>query len=104
MQNSGLGNCINAITSLVNFYKVQVVFIISHRGSKGEKIDAQKPLGKITKKLLKLTGIKCFEIRNTNELDILGREISAMSTDGKSKAFLFPFSYWIKKKQYNPLI
>src|ERR1700744_1208530 len=30
MQNSGFGNCANAILSLLNYYKIPVVFIVSH--------------------------------------------------------------------------
>ncbi len=51
MQNSGLGNSINAIKSLLELYKIPIVFIMSHRGAEGEKIIAQIPMGQVTIKL-----------------------------------------------------
>ena len=38
MQNSGLGNSINALKSLMELYKFPLVIIISHRGTEGETI------------------------------------------------------------------
>ena len=35
MQNSGLGNSVNAIKSLLQLYKIPVIFIMSHRGAEG---------------------------------------------------------------------
>ncbi len=57
MQNSGIGNCINAICSLLNYYNIPIVLIVSHRGTKGEKIEAQKPMGKVTKSLLEAVDV-----------------------------------------------
>ena len=94
MQNSGLGNCINAITSLVNLFELQIIFIVSHRGSDGEKIDAQKPMGNITKELFELAGIECKEILYKNELSLIKKTIVKNYNNGKSMAFLFPFSFW----------
>ena len=38
MQNSGLGNSINAIKSLLEIYEIPIIFIMTHRGAEGEKI------------------------------------------------------------------
>ena len=48
MQNSGLGNSINALASLVALYRIPLVMLISHRGTPGEKIGAQFPMGALT--------------------------------------------------------
>ena len=45
MQNSGFGNSTNAILSLLNYYRVPVVFVVSHRGTAGEPIEAQCMMG-----------------------------------------------------------
>jgi len=48
MQNSGLGNCLNALMSLIQCYELPLVIIYSHRGYKEDPIIAQKFMGNIT--------------------------------------------------------
>jgi len=62
IQNSGLGNSINAIKSLLQLFKIPVIFIMSHRGTEGEKIMAQIPMGQLTPDLLDLLKMKIFII------------------------------------------
>jgi sulfopyruvate decarboxylase subunit alpha len=57
MQNSGLGNCINALASLDLLYELPVLMVLSHRGTRGEKISAQMPMGRATGPLLDALGI-----------------------------------------------
>jgi sulfopyruvate decarboxylase subunit alpha len=94
MQNSGFGNCINAICSLLNYYKLPIVFIISHRGTSGEKIEAQKPMGHATKDLLKAVNIEFYEIQEAQQLHLLESGIKKAYDRQRSVAFLFPFSFW----------
>lgn len=60
MQNSGLGNCINALASLNGLYKIPLLMIISHRGGEGETISGQAPMGRLTPKLLDIMEIPRF--------------------------------------------
>jgi sulfopyruvate decarboxylase subunit alpha len=60
MQNSGLGNCINALASLNGLYKIPLLMIISHRGGEGETIAGQVPMGKLTPRLLDVMEIPRF--------------------------------------------
>ena len=46
MQNSGLGNSVNALASLFELYKLPILIIMSHRGTEGEFMGAQIPMGK----------------------------------------------------------
>ena len=69
MQNSGLGNSVNAIKSLLQLYKIPVVFIMSHRGAEGEKIIAQRPMGQITFDLLSLLSIKTYVIDTAKKIE-----------------------------------
>ncbi len=64
MQNSGLGNSINAIKSLSQLYKIPIIFIMSHRGAEGEKILAQIPMGQLTPDLLDLLNLRKFIINS----------------------------------------
>ncbi len=61
MQNSGLGNCINPLTSLLDplVYSIPVLLLISWRAKPGEKADEAQHLrmGKITANLLELLDI-----------------------------------------------
>ena len=45
MQNSGLGNSINALKSLTELYEFPLLMIMSHRGTNGENICGQVPMG-----------------------------------------------------------
>lgn len=46
LQSSGLGNSLNAITSLLIPYKIPALVIVSMRGDVGEWNDAQVPMGR----------------------------------------------------------
>jgi len=45
LQSSGLGNSLNAVTSLLLPYRIPTLMIISLRGDAGEWNSAQKPMG-----------------------------------------------------------
>lgn len=71
MQNSGLGNIVNPITSLANeeVYGIPMLLLIGYRGEPGTKDEPQhKYMGKITEGLLDILGI---------EYMVLGAELSA---------------------------
>jgi sulfopyruvate decarboxylase alpha subunit len=69
MQNSGLGNCINALASLNTASLIPVVLVISHRGDLGEFNPAQVPMGQATPKLLDTLGIRWVMPRSVGELE-----------------------------------
>ena len=53
MQNSGLGNSVNALLSLTRLYQIGLLLVIGYRGRRGEEqIEAQMPMGTATTKLL----------------------------------------------------
>lgn len=52
IQNSGLGNCINAFASLCNPYKIGFLVIVSMRGDELEDNPVQIPMGNATKTLI----------------------------------------------------
>ncbi len=63
MQNSGLGNCINALASLDMLYGIPLLMLISHRGTEGEKLVGQLPMGRLTEPLLESMGIPSMRPR-----------------------------------------
>ena len=97
MQNSGLGNSINAIKSLLELYEIPIIFIISHRGGKDEKILAQIPMGKITDRLLDVIGIKTWTIRSSKEILKLKEAIIYNQEHKCSVGILLQKSLWSEK-------
>ena len=58
MQNSGLGNAVNPLTSLANTFDIPVLLIVTHRGRPGRRDEPQHDLmGKITGDLFGLMEI-----------------------------------------------
>ncbi|MHA2366398.1 MAG: sulfopyruvate decarboxylase subunit alpha [Candidatus Hodarchaeales archaeon] len=95
MQNSGFGNSINAICSLLNYYEIPVLFIVSHRGTKGEKIMAQVPMGDAVIPILKSIGVSTFEIAENKDLLQLPKVIAETINEARSTAVLIPNSVWV---------
>jgi sulfopyruvate decarboxylase subunit alpha len=57
LQSSGLGNSLNALTSLLIPYRIPVVMLISMRGEDDEWNPAQMPMGRALRPLLESIGI-----------------------------------------------
>ena len=57
LQSSGLGNSLNAITSLVVPYQIPMLILISMRGDAGEWNSAQVPMGRAVRPILDSMGI-----------------------------------------------
>ncbi len=67
MQNSGLGNAVNPLTSLASeeVYGIPMLLIIGYRGQAGTKDEPQhKFMGKITEPLLELLDIEHIVLKN----------------------------------------
>jgi phosphonopyruvate decarboxylase len=85
MQNSGLGNAVNPITSMLYIYKMPVLLLVSHRGESGIPDEPQHALmGQITEQLAVLCGLR------THVLDPERFEASLLAarTDGVPTAFI----------------
>ena len=74
MQDSGLGNSINALKSLIQFFQLPVVMLMSYRGSPGEPVPAQVPMGLLAPELLKLMQIPTLNCHESGDL----REIASL--------------------------
>ncbi|MEG3618568.1 sulfopyruvate decarboxylase subunit alpha [Magnetovibrio sp. PR-2] len=94
MQNSGLGNSINAIMSLLHYYKVPVMFFMSHRGSEGEPVEAQTMMGNAVHGLLEASSIPFVQVASPADLEQVKETAQKGYAEEQSAAFLFPFSYW----------
>jgi sulfopyruvate decarboxylase subunit alpha len=57
LQSSGLGNSLNALTSLLMPYQIPVLMIVSMRGDSGEWNAAQVPMGRAVRGLFESLGV-----------------------------------------------
>src|SRR5689334_17592789 len=57
LQSSGLGNSLNALTSLLVPYKIPMLIVISMRGDAGEWNDAQVPMGRAVRPICDAIGL-----------------------------------------------
>jgi sulfopyruvate decarboxylase alpha subunit len=71
MQNSGFGNCVNALLSLTGLYGLPLFMLMSHRGGGGETIAAQIPMGVAVPKLLRTLLIPFQTIRTRSDVGAL---------------------------------
>ncbi|WP_292467046.1 sulfopyruvate decarboxylase subunit alpha [Methanolobus sp.] len=98
MQNSGLGNSINALASLNILYKIPLLMIISHRGVEGEPIVAQVPMGELTTKLLDTMEIPYFlPQKGVDPADLIVRAWNEAYEKRKPVAVLLPIPFWRKQ-------
>jgi len=94
IQNSGLGNSVNAIKSLLQLYKIPVVFIMSHRGAEGEKIIAQIPMGQLTPSLLDLLNIKKYNIDSLEKVKEIKKAVEFSKKSYQSVGILLKRQLW----------
>lgn len=94
MQNSGLGNVVNPVASLLNdkVYGIPCVFVIGWRGEPGLKDEPQHIFqGAVTLDLLKVMDIASFVVRkDTTEQELAAQmaEFQPLLAAGKSVAFV----------------
>jgi sulfopyruvate decarboxylase alpha subunit len=71
MQNSGLGYCLNAFTSLNLIYKIPALVIMSWRGKAGKDAPEHIIMGDIDQKLLKTAGMEYSILSEENCEEVL---------------------------------
>jgi sulfopyruvate decarboxylase alpha subunit len=91
MQNSGLGNCANALGSLCQASLIPIVLVISHRGDLGEFNPAQVPMGQATQPILDALGIRWIKPPSIAELETQGDGLIKLAyTRSLPVAFVLP--------------
>ena len=95
MQNSGLGNSINALKSLTELYEFPLLMIMSHRGTEGENICGQVPMGESTPKILGAMDFQYFTPKNSKKAyETIKRSWELSQNIGKPVSILLEISYW----------
>lgn len=103
MQNSGLGNAVNPITSLTHpdVYNIPVIYLIGWRGQPNTKDEPQhKKQGKITTQLLELLDIDYQVLDEDTTIDdvrkVFNKRFAEKLGQGESIAYL------VAKNAFNP--
>lgn len=95
MQNSGLGNCINALKSLTELYEFPLVMIMSHRGTEGEKICGQVPMGESTPLILDAMNYDYIKPETPLEAyDYIKNSWKKTKENKKPVSILLEIKYW----------
>ncbi|WP_232840858.1 sulfopyruvate decarboxylase subunit alpha [Methanothrix thermoacetophila] len=94
MQNSGLGNSINALASLDMLYGIPLLMVISHRGTQGERLVGQIPMGRLTEPLLKTMGIPFFRPRPHEAEKAVEGAWSLALNEMRPVAVLLDIKFW----------
>jgi sulfopyruvate decarboxylase subunit alpha len=92
MQNSGLGNCLNAIASLQRIYDIPTLIVVSWRGKKGIK-DAPEHIvmGEAMPKLFESFGVPFESLDVKDPVSQLGRLARRMEETRQ------PFALFVEK-------
>lgn len=94
MQNSGLGNIVNPVCSLIHekVYSIPMVFIVGWRGRPGVKDEPQHVFqGEITRELLDLLGISNVVVEKETtdaEFEVMADECRRQLSAGRQFAFV----------------
>lgn len=85
MQNSGLGNAVNPITSMLDIYGMPVVLLVSHRGEPGIPDEPQHAvMGRITEQLAVLCGLRTHVL----DPEHFARQLASARRDGVPAAWI----------------
>lgn len=69
MQNSGLGYCLNALTSLNLIYQIPLLLIVGYRGFQGKDAPEHEVMGAHCEALVREIGIPVFIPQESADLD-----------------------------------
>lgn len=95
MQNSGLGNSVNVLASLYQLYKIPILMIMSHRGTEGEFMSAQIPMGKATPRILDALELPYFKPDTPEKaLDDIKQGWKLAETKGVPVGILLEITFW----------
>ncbi len=95
MQNSGLGNSVNALKSLTELYEFPLLMVMSHRGTEGESIVGQVPMGESTPRILEAMDFSFFKPQTPEEAyNDIRRSWEMSEEEGKPISILLEIKYW----------
>lgn len=94
VQSSGIGNMLNALLSLTQFYELPLALFVSQRGVYKERIAAQLPMGLRLPKILRGAGISCSAVASSSDFGTVGRRLREIYRKNIIHAFLLSPAIW----------
>lgn len=94
MQNTGIGTMISSLCSLGLYFQLPITMIVSHRGSPGEPIGAQVPMGMAAKPLLETVGVPTFGFSDSKDIQKVTDLVNYARTAQRPVAALLDFDFW----------
>jgi len=94
IQNSGIGNSANALAALTQLYQLPLLLVCTHRGSPGERIGAQVPMGIAVKGILDALEIPHFSFNNHSQAEQVGGLVAYTQVAQRPVAALLGFDFW----------
>lgn len=94
IQNSGLGNMVNALASLTKYYRFPLALLVSWRGIYKEKIEAQKFMGCYAPRLLSALEIEYEEVHEPEQLSLVEPALWGAYEKSEIRAVLFSPKVW----------
>jgi sulfopyruvate decarboxylase subunit alpha len=91
IQNSGLGNCLNALCSLAVAYRVPLVVAVSMRGDALDDNPVQVPIGSATEQIIEAIGCEFTTVTRTGQAEALLADARiAAEAEGRPRFVLLP--------------
>jgi len=94
MQNTGVGTLITSLCSLGLYFRIPITMIISHRGSPGEPIGAQVPMGTAAQTLLQTINIPTYMFSDPSDVKKIGQLVPFASIAEGPVAAILDFDFW----------
>ncbi len=94
IQNTGLGNMVNAIMSLTKFYDLPLPIFVSHRGIYNENISAQIPFGTHLEDILGAMEVDYITFSEPEELKNISEKLMETYKKNIIRCFLFSPKVW----------
>ncbi len=95
MQNSGLGNSVNVLASLFKLYQFPILMVMSHRGTEGEFMSAQVPMGEATPGVLDALEIAYFLPKTPDDaFKVLSEAWLLAEMGGSPVGMLLEIGFW----------
>ena len=94
MQNTAIGVTINALATLIQFYRMPLPMLISYRGEVGEPVACQVEMAVHTKALLNQLNIPTYHFHNTEDATELSGILSYCFMSRKPVAVLMDATFW----------
>ncbi len=90
MQNSGLGQCLNALTSLHLIYRIPCLLIVTWRGYKGHDAPEHEVMGKASTRLLDSINLPYKRLTHKNAERVVGWSHQVISRNKVPAAIFIP--------------